>query len=225
MQNIKVIGIGGIGTSLVQYLARYLNFSDLKFTLILIDGDNFEMKNKERQIFDRLGNKAQVVAEMLTKQFPEMIIDSRDEYITLQSVEYLLQDGDIILMGVDNHKTRKIVSDYCKEFDNVLLISGGNTYTDGNIQVQLKKDGKDLTLPIANKYHEEISNPQDKSPDELGCDQLVASDPQLVLTNLFIASLMLNAFYLYTQKQIIPYDEVYGDVLTNSTLPVIRRKH
>lgn len=224
MQNIKVIGVGGIGTSLVQYLARYLNFSDSKFSLILIDGDSFEPKNKERQIFDRLGNKAEVVAEMWSKQFPDLIIDSRDEYITPQSVEYLLQDGDIILMGVDNHKTRKIVSDYCKELEDVLLISGGNEYTDGNIQVQLKKDGKELTLPIANKYHKEISDPRDKSPDEIGCDQLVASDPQLVFTNLFIASLMLNALYLYLQKQGISYDEVYADVLTNSTLPVVRRK-
>jgi len=32
---------------------------------------------------------------------------------------------DLVLLAVDNHATRKLVSDHCARLDNVCLISGG----------------------------------------------------------------------------------------------------
>jgi molybdopterin/thiamine biosynthesis adenylyltransferase len=219
---IKVIGAGGIGTALLFPLGRYLNFLEGKHTVTVIDGDIYEEKNRERQTFDRLGRKAEVTAERLQADFPDVVFRAKAEYVTATSCEYLLEEGDIIFMGVDNHKTRKLVSDYCELMDNVVLISGGNDYTDGNIQVHIRQDGKCLTLPIANKFHMEITEPKDRSPDQIGCSEEVKSEPQLIFANLFIAVLMLNAFYAHLQKK-LDYDEVYADVLTNSCRPVNRR--
>lgn len=228
--NIKVIGAGGIGTALLFPLARYLNFLKIGDgeqteapTVTVIDGDIYEEKNRERQIFHRLGSKAEVAVENLQAEFKNVIFKFRNEYLTETSGEYLLADGDIVLMGVDNHKSRKTVSDCCELLDNVVMISGGNDYSDGNIQIYIRQNGKDLTLPIANNFHPEILEPADRSPDQIGCDEAVISEPQLIFANLFIASLMLNAFYAYTQGK-LNYDEAYGDVLTNNCRQVMRRK-
>jgi molybdopterin/thiamine biosynthesis adenylyltransferase len=223
---IKIIGAGGIGTALVSPLCRYLNFSkktEENLILTIIDGDVYEDKNRERQLFHRIGNKADVTVEKLKEEFKEITLKSRGEYITPKSIEYLVENGDIILLCVDNHKTRNIVSTYCQDLDNVTLISGGNDYTDGNIQVHIRKDGINKTLPIANQYHLEILVPEDKSPGEIGCDQLIKSEPQLIITNFMIAALMLNAFYCYLEDK-LNYDEVYADILTNNCRQVIRRQ-
>jgi len=229
---IKVIGAGGIGTALLPPLVRFLNYqlksedeaySTEKVVLTIIDGDCYEMKNKVRQSFHRFGNKAEVAAEKLREDFPDIDIKSRNEFITSSSVEYLIQENDIVFMCVDNHKTRKNVSDFCGDLDNVVLISGGNEYSDGNIMVYIRKDGEDVSLPLTNKYHPEILDPQDKSPDEISCGEAVESEPQLVFMNLMIAALMLNAFYAQLKGK-LNYDEVYTDIITNNTKAVLRKR-
>lgn len=218
---VKIIGIGGIGCALLPTLLRYLHYNKKQVRVTLIDGDVYETKNRERQIFHRVGKKAEVAAERLTEEFPDLELRFKPEYITPESAEYLLEDGDAIFLCVDNHKTRSFVSEHCRDFDNVILISGGNDYVDGNIQLQIRQNGKELTLPIANKYHAEILDPQDRSPHEIGCDEMVESVPQLIITNNFIAALMLNAFYTCLQQKIC-YDEVYADITTNNCRAVDR---
>ncbi len=141
----------------------------------------------------------------------------------------LIREGDVVLSCVDNHATRLLISERAVELNNVTVISGGNEFTDGNAQVHSRRDGKDITLPVANKYHPEIMKPGDKNPGERqrtgGCGVVVASSPQLLFTNHFVSALMLNAFYAFTEGRFEkekPYDEVYGDVLLNKTAPRIR---
>lgn len=221
--NIKIIGAGGIGTALVFPLARYLNFgSHTNVHLTVIDGDSYESKNKDRQSFNEFGNKAQVTVKSLKASFPNLFLKAEKEYVTPDSVGYLMGEDNIIFLCVDNHKTRKLVSEYCTELKNVVLISGGNALTDGNMQIYIRQNGLDITLPISSDFHPEISSPKDKRPDEISCDEQVASEPQLIFTNLTIAVLMLNAFYTYTQNK-IQYDEVYADILTNNVRSVQRK--
>ena len=101
------------------------------------------------------------------------------------------------------------------------LISGGNDFVDGNVQVYLRRLGRDLT-PSLSRYHPEIAQPQDKNPAELSCEELMAAGaPQLLFTNLMVASMMLNAFYAFTLDH-LTYSEVYLDILENLTRPVAR---
>ena len=103
------------------------------------------------------------------------------------------------------------------------MISGGNDFTDGNVQIYLRRDGKNVTLPLTNDYHKEIKNPTDKNPAEMSCEELAKSEPQLVITNNAIAAWMLNAFYTYLMDK-LDYDEVYVDILTNNARQVRRNK-
>ena len=76
------------------------------------------------------------------------------------------------------------------------MLSGGNEYIDGDVQIYAKKDGKALLPPIW-KYNPGILNPKDKSPEEIGCDELTESEPQLIFTNGMVSACMQMAFYKY----------------------------
>jgi molybdopterin/thiamine biosynthesis adenylyltransferase len=221
MLEIKAIGIGGIGCALLPFLCRYLQYSGDKARITLIDGDSFERANAARQAFTRLGNKAEVKARELAQEFENLSLRAAPEFVTPENVSRLLKEGDIIFLMVDNHASRKLVSGHAATLADVTLISGGNDFTDGNVQVYLRRDGRDLT-PSLSRYHPEIAQPQDRNPGELSCEELMAQGaPQLLFTNLMVASMMLNAFYAFTQER-LDYSEVYLDILENLTRPVSR---
>jgi molybdopterin/thiamine biosynthesis adenylyltransferase len=138
MMEIKVIGIGGIGCALLPFLARYLNYRGERVRITLIDGDEFQRSNADRQAFGTLGNKAKVKAAELAREFEGLSFRAVPEYITETNIARHLQEGDTILLAVDNHKTRKLVSDYCEKLTAMALISGGNDFTDGNVQIHQK---------------------------------------------------------------------------------------
>jgi hypothetical protein len=114
-----------------------------------------------------------------------------------------------------------IVSNYCKELQDVTLISGGNEFTDGNVQIYVRKEGKDLTPDLC-AYHPEIANPDDKLPEEMSCEELSNSDPQLYFTNLGVATLMCWSFYNVVIKEQYERSEVYFDMLSMTTDAKIR---
>lgn len=218
---IKVIGIGGTGCALLPFLARYLNYRGERVRITLIDGDDFERSNADRQAFGTLGNKAKVKASELAREFEGLSFRAIPEYITETNIAQYLQEEDMIFLAVDNHKTRKLVSDYCEKLTEMTLISGGNDLADGNIQVHVRQGGRDRTAPIT-RFHPEIRNPQDRSPAEMSCEELMERGaPQLLFTNLAIASAMLNAFYGYSENK-LRYGEVYLDIIEGKSNPVQR---
>lgn len=211
---IVVVGLGGVGSILVRRLCRFLNYSnDIDSEILLVDGDAYEVKNQERQEFMRMGNKAEVQANELQVKFKNITFDYNKEYISKDNVSQVIKEGDIVFMGVDNHKTRKIISDYCKTLAEVTLISGGNEYTDGNAQLYVRRDSIDLAPDIC-KYHPEIQNPTDKLPSEMSCEELSKSEPQLYFTNLGVAYNMCCMFYNSVIRKQYERSEVYFDILT-----------
>lgn len=195
---IKVIGAGGIGLCVLPILCRFLNYNVEKFPdvqLSLIDGDHFEERNRERQDFVEVGPKASMTAEKYRDEFPLLTIFDHPVYVADHNVIQLIREGDIVILCVDNHKTRKLISDRAEELKNVTIISGGNELTDGNILVHIRRDDKNITLPLASVFHQEIVNPKDKHPDEVeqaqGCAVVAVAAPQLLITNNLIAANML----------------------------------
>lgn len=210
--NIKIIGLGGIGSILSDKLLRFLKFSLKRESAVvtLIDGDEYEMKNMERQDFHNFGNKAQSKAEQLMSQFDGLVVNIVPEFVDESNLKDLIKDGDVILLAVDNHKTRKIVNDHVKTLKNAILISGGNELTDGNVQRYVREKGKDIT-PSLTDYHPEIENPADKLPTEMSCQELEESEPQLYFTNLTVATIMCQMFRKTLEKD-YEISEVYFDI-------------
>lgn len=216
--NIVIIGLGGIGSILCEKISRFLNYSkDIKASIKLVDGDSYEPKNLIRQDFSEMGNKSQVKGGDLEDKFPELDLSFIPLFIDYTNIKEVIKPGDIILLCVDNHKTRMIVSNYCKTLNDVTLISGGNEFTDGNVQIYIRKEGKDLTPDLC-AYHPEIEFPKDKLPGEMSCEELSKSDPQLYFTNLQVAATMCAAFYNAVIKGNIGTSEVYFDISTMSAI-------
>jgi molybdopterin/thiamine biosynthesis adenylyltransferase len=220
MLEIKAIGIGGIGCALLPFLCRYLNYAGERARVTLIDGDSFERVNAPRQAFLQVGNKAEVKARELAQEFEALSFRAVPEYATADNINRLIMEGDLVFLMVDNHASRRLVDGHAATLNDLSLISGGNDYEDGNVQVYLRREGRDLT-PSLSRYHLEIAQPQDRNPAELSCEELMAAGaPQLLFTNLMVASLMLNAFYALADFP--GYSEVYLDIRQNLSRPVTR---
>lgn len=224
MLDIKLIGIGGIGCALLPHLARYLQATGERARITLVDGDAFEVRNRDRQAFPELGNKAKVKAFELARQFDGLSVRAIPEFATPKNIGTIIRAGDVVFLAVDNHKTRRLLSDQCQALPEVTLISGGNDYTDGNVQVYIRLAERDVTLPLT-RFHPEIADPRDRSPHEMSCDDLAQETaPQLLFTNLAVASAMLNAFYAWRQGT-LRYGEVYLDILEGKANPIPRPPH
>ncbi len=198
---VTIVGIGDIGTHLAEPLARFISFLPGEHTLTLVDGDAFEDRNKDRQTFDTPGNKAQSWAEKLACLFPSLKVEAVPEFLSPDNADFILLEGEMVLLCVDNHKTRKLVSDVAGALSDISVISGGNELTDGDVLVYLRRDHQDTT-PSFTAFHPEIENPTEKAPYEMGCEELAkAGSPQLLPTNFMAASLMLNAFWRLTMDE------------------------
>jgi molybdopterin/thiamine biosynthesis adenylyltransferase len=228
-RRVVIVGLGGIGSWIVQALTPFLQYSQDAWTLVLVDGDEYEEKNRTRQVFDELGSKAEVQAGWVARKFNRLRVQPITQYLSADGadetypVSDVIRSGDIVFSCLDNHKTRKMVADHCATFRDVTLVSGGNEYTDGNIQVFVRRQGEDKTCRLE-KYHPELASPQDKAPYEMSCEELAASSPQLIFANLTAATLMLNAFYALEQKQADwQKSEVYFDIVANAATPRTRK--
>ena len=224
---IKILGLGGIGCIVLQYLAVFLKSLARPVRLVLIDGDKFEPKNSQRMLFGTMGNKAEVKAAETVAWLgaSDVAVVAVPQFVTEENLGQLIKEEDYVFLCVDNHPTRKLVSDHCSGLANIALFSGGNdgvepprergTY--GNVQVQIRRAGADVTVPLT-RYHPEIAKPKGKLPTETNCAQLAQSSPQILFTNLAVASGMLNAFFAYTCGA-LTYQEVKLDILEARMLP------
>ncbi len=231
--SVKIIGLGGVGGIVARYGAVFLASLNCDLRLVLIDGDSFEPKNASRMLFFDHGNKATVVQQDLLEYLAEsrLSVVAIQEYLTTESIDRLIQEGDTVVLAVDNHATRKLVSDFCsRERRNICLISGGNdgvgrdaagreqrgTY--GNCQIYVRRDGNDLT-PSLTHLHPEIAQPQDHLPTDKNCIELAVSMPQILFANLTAAAAILNSLWLHLCGA-LHYGEICFDVAEGLMRPL-----
>lgn len=230
---VRVIGLGGVGSIVARYGAVFLASRQQNASMFLIDGDKFEPSNASRMLFGRHGNKAVVVRKELLPRFKQsqLGIAAVNEYITQDNIKHLITEKNIVILCVDNHVTRKLVSDHCANLKNICLISGGNDGVGkdsggkvrrgsyGNVQIYVRRNGKDIT-PSLKQYHPEIADPKDKHPADLNCTELVVSKPQILFSNLAVASGMLNTLLLYLSGK-LHYGELSFDIAEGLCRPTI----
>jgi len=219
-----VVGCGGIGTWLIEGLCRQISASAPGSGIILIDGDSFEEKNRERQLFNGAGNKAVVLARNLTPQFQNLMIvgqpwwvvggevsgepeEASDDgtVVTRVPAKKILQNGDVVYAVVDNNAARKVLLEAAMEIDNIDVFCAGNDdMYYGSVYHYQRRDGRDITVnPLEN--HPEYADPQDRNPGEMSCQERAELDSgtQLVATNMAVAAWLLGR----NHKSILMGDE------------------
>jgi|CXWL01.1.fsa_nt_gi molybdopterin/thiamine biosynthesis adenylyltransferase len=221
---IIVVGAGGIGTHLLGPLCRYLDNTEDKPHILVLDGDQYELKNADRQTFSRIGNKAEVSVEQMRNMFPRLNIEAKPTYLTDDNACVYIGEGDIVLACVDNHATRLLLSSHCATLSDAVLISGGNDYSIGSVHTYIREKGKDKTPPLT-FLHPEIASPRDKSPDQMSCEELASAGvPQLIFANLSAAACMLSTFWLVRKQKDLPYTEVFFNLESGASRSVDRRR-
>ena len=228
MQNIVIVGNGGIGSNLgvpLVKLVTYLqNNRTIKGSVIIkvVDGDVVERKNVIRQAFinNEAGQKkSSVTAEYLQAVALEMgaekvKVESHPYYLKDDNIANLIRTNDIVLVGVDNYITRRIIEDRMKKLSTVLVIVGGNEYDDGDVNVIHKENGKFLT-PLYTEKHPEVLV-KDLFPDQVSCEAGAVSAPQLILANMTVANFMLEAVHSYLTTKKVEWHEKMFDLKTGN---------
>lgn len=236
---VVLVGAGGIGTWLAEGVARLLEWKYPGSALIIVDGDNYEPKNMERQNFTKIGNKASVKALELTEKFQKTSFipvakwvvgdDSKgvaDEESPKIKASDLLNEGDVVLAVVDNFAARKILFDTAKQFDNIDVFTGGNDDAlYGSIYHYQRRNGKDITEhPV--HFHPEYESPPDKNPGELSCQERAEIDggTQLLATNMAVAAFILGRIdHVIVNNKNPEATEIYFDLGIGKAEPYDRR--
>jgi molybdopterin/thiamine biosynthesis adenylyltransferase len=215
-ERIVLVGLGGIGSQLLPSLVRYLAIRpDPRPLLVLVDGDAYEPGNRTRQVFPETAigvNKAEALAEV----YRGLTVQAVADYLTDENVATIIRDGDLVLLAVDNHWSRFLVDRHLAGLQEVTLISGGNDKTDGNVQLVRRREGHFVDGSLA-EIHLEIGRATEAEfAARNGCERQVEERPQLVVTNLMVASAMLNCLWAVLERGSVSYSEVYLDVVANA---------
>ncbi len=112
---ILLIGAGGLGAPNAFYLAA----AGIG-TLGIIDNDQVEESNLQRQIIhtlDRVGQyKADSAAKAIAALNPDVKVNVYKERLTAENIERILPEYDLIVDGTDNFETRYLVNDFAVKY-------------------------------------------------------------------------------------------------------------
>ncbi len=130
---ILVIGAGGLGSPVLQYLA-----AAGVGTLGVIDDDIVSLSNLQRQVLfdeDQLDMPKVFAAKAkLTALNPHIIIRSYNRRLSQENAKELFGEYDLVLDGTDNYQTRSLVNAACVT-SKTPLISGAISQWEGQVSL------------------------------------------------------------------------------------------
>jgi molybdopterin/thiamine biosynthesis adenylyltransferase len=109
---VLLIGAGGLGSPTAVYLA-----AAGVGTLGIIDGDVVDLSNLQRQILHRTQDvgrpKVESARDTIQALNPDVAVVPYADRLTVDNIERILKDYDVIVDGSDNFATRYLVNDAC----------------------------------------------------------------------------------------------------------------
>ena len=128
---VLVIGAGGLGAPLLQYLAA----AGIG-TLGVIDHDRVDLSNLQRQVIHRTADigvaKVSSARRALLDINPEVAVIAHDERLAADNAERIVAGYDIVADGSDNFATRYLLNDLCYRLRKI-LVSAAILRFDGQI--------------------------------------------------------------------------------------------
>ena len=121
---IAVVGVGGVGSWMVEALAR----SGVGH-LILIDADDICVSNTNRQLPALMGHYGQAKVEAMTERCrainPQITVEAIATFLTAGTVESLLERGfDLVLDACDSFRSKVELIAWCRRRKLPLLVCG-----------------------------------------------------------------------------------------------------
>lgn len=189
---VIVVGAGGTGSFAIPALARLLAFHEdgREANLTIIDGDVYEEKNMERQMFPKeyVGrNKADTMASQLQLTGVRLEGTCHTQYLhaptVLAGIIASSRDGLVVVIGcVDNDATRAVLMAGIKEVNRpVLYIDGANELDTASLITWMYVPGDPVMSP-PDAVYPQYAQPADTMPG--GCWAKTPSTPQLITANM-----------------------------------------
>jgi molybdopterin/thiamine biosynthesis adenylyltransferase len=136
---VFIIGAGGLGCPVGYYLT-----AAGVGTIALIDNDNVEMSNLQRQIAHSVNTIGMAKVESAKKTFealnPDVKIVAIQKRISKDDILDLIRDYDIVVDGSDNFPTRYLVNDACV-MTGKPLVSGAILRFEGQVTTIVPGEG------------------------------------------------------------------------------------
>jgi len=130
---VLIVGLGGLGCPAALYLAAAGIGA-----LVLVDGDEVELSNLQRQIAhtnNAIGiNKARSAAAAITALNPDVKLEVIEQQLTESAMPALLARVDLVLDATDNYPVRFALNRACIAA-GVPLVSGAAVRSEGQLSV------------------------------------------------------------------------------------------
>jgi hypothetical protein len=191
--------------------------------VLLVEGGEVSDRNILRQGYlpqDAGRNKALVLSERYGAAYG-MAVNSYPHYLDeTTDIANLVCDGAVVVGCVDNAATRRLLHEKLSEAENIVYLDSGNGAVpmpapdttidreerialresgwDGQVVCGARKEGETILPFPADTFPSliEIEDADDRHPGEIPCNELTASSPQRMTTNLMAANVVLT--YLTT---------------------------
>lgn len=112
---VLIVGAGGLGSPVALYLA-----AAGVGQITIIDGDHVDVTNLQRQIIfttDQVGqSKALCAKERLLALNPSIAVTAITEHLSVNNVDDVINNSDLVLDCTDNFATRYLINDTCSKF-------------------------------------------------------------------------------------------------------------
>lgn len=136
---VLVIGAGGLGSPLIQYLA-----AAGVGTLGVVDDDTVDLSNLQRQVLHTTTTvgqpKVTSAVESVKAINPDVTLVPHQTRLTSDNVQALIGAYDIVADGSDNFETRFLVNDTCF-FEKKTLVSAAVIRFDGQLSTYKPHSG------------------------------------------------------------------------------------
>lgn len=207
IKKILVIGAGGTGSYVLPLLARHLYTENFSGKLFIADGDKYSEGNIKRQQFSLSHvnrNKAEYQGDVIQNHIPDFVdrVIVVDKYLSEADIKTIVENYTVVFNCVDNNAARKYVEDRCLSLEDACHICCGNEERTGQVQISLRRNGKQLTPSIYQKYPELNSTNEDRS--KMSCQEIAAlpGGGQLAIANHTAANLAMMYFNQLTNDKI-----------------------
>ncbi len=139
---VLVIGAGGLGAPLIQYLAA----AGIG-TIGIVDDDTVSLSNLQRQVIHGtpdLGRpKVESAAEAVARLNPNVRVETHATRLTPENAESLIAAYDLVADGSDNFSTRYAVSDACYRAGRPLVTAALGQFDGSLTTIRAHETGPD----------------------------------------------------------------------------------
>jgi adenylyltransferase/sulfurtransferase len=183
-QHIIVVGIGGIGCPLAQYLLA----TGIK-KLTLIDNDFVKLSNLNRQILYGINDinkkKVNVAKEKLNNINPNCNINTKAIKLSEKNIKKYFLKPSLVIDATDNWTSMNLINRYCVK-NSIPLINSSVIGYDGQAILFRNKKNHHLCLNCVYPNQNEL--------DLARCDTVGVLGTTAGLTGLIVAQITINFF-------------------------------